>query len=637
MLNIDEAIKAFQDFESRASAKRETQMSRIKEDRSILAGDQWSKQDKKMLGRGRSKRTINITANAVNNVVNNYLGFPYAYFSGDNELDGMLAAWLKTKSNAKAVSDGLRGSVSFGLNYLCMGTDTISDDQGSMEIPVVYTVADVTNIYFDPDSVSDNGDDAMEAAIVELRSKTYVKNKFGEKFLFTDGTTPTVHVNFNHNEDMMAVVTYYKIEDNRCTCYCIVGDKFLYDPVQLPINRVPIVPVYGEQTWGDDGDEILWQGVVRKATPIQQLINIGFTQLGERMLQAPKPTITADPEAVEGYTEQYKNFCYTLNPLLLYNPKSADGKRDLQPPTRTDNTVQYSDLTGIIGSNLELMSSVVGVDSRAVFDTRTELTATEVLTSQKQYQTQIRHYFDNLRSSFKAVGEMVLQLFGYGNINLTVTQGPDEYLQRQIARNELITLAGIVPDQQKVAIVDGILMASGNNAILRDTYNRLHQVPAPTAMEEQMGMTIEQMKAAIEERDQKMQEMQEQIDYYEKSSRDQAQNLEAHFAELGVKHEQEMEKMAFKAELAAADTESRLQQQELKHQDDLETVAFKAELDAQDNAAQRQADAILAGMEVEKEGIALDTARVKAAAEQTKAITGALAPKEVKNEDRTAV
>lgn len=631
MLNIEEAIKAFQDFESRASSKRETQISRIKEDRSILAGDQWSKADKRLLGRGRSKRTINITANAVNSIVNSYLGFPYAYFSGDGEIDGMLSAWLKTKSNAKSISDGLRGSVSFGLNYLCMGTDTISDSQGSMEIPVVYTVPDVANIYFDPDSVSDNGDDAMEAAIVELRSKTYVKNKFGEEFLQTDGVVPFVHVSINHNEDMMAVVTYYKIEDGGCTCYCIVGDKFLYDPVKLPINRVPIVPVFGEQTWDDD--EIIYQGVVRKATPIQQLINIGFTQLGERMLQAPKPTITADPEAVEGYTEQYKNFCYTLNPLLLYNPKSADGKRDLPVPTRTDNTVQYSDLTGIIGSNLELMSSVVGVDSRAIFDTRTEITATQVLTSEKQYQTQIRHYFDNLRSSFKAVGEMVLQLFGYGNINLDVTQGPDEFMQRQVARNELITLAGIVPDQQKPAIVDGILMASGNNAILRDTYSRIHQAPAPTAMEAEMGMTIEQMKAAIEERDIKMREMQDQIDYYEKSNKEAALNMQAHFAELDLRHKQDMEKIGFKAEIEAAQAETRFQQDEVKHQQELESIAFKAGIEAQDSQADRQADAILAGMEIEKEGIALDTARMKAAAEKTKAMTNLIKPEVNKNED----
>ena len=602
MLSVEEAIESFQDFEDRASSKRDTQINRIKEDRSVLAGDQWSRADKRMM-KGRSRRTINITANAVNSVVNNYLGTPYEYFSGDSWTDGMLASWLKTKTNAQAITEGLRGEVAFGLSYLVLGTDTIEDEQGEVEIPVVYTVQDITNIYFDPDSTAWDGSDALEGAIVELRSKNYVKTRYGEEFLETDGTTPQVHVSYNHNEKMMPVVTYYKVEDGACSCYTICGDKFLYDPVQIPLKRVPIIPLYGEQTWDDD--EVIYQGVVRKATPIQQLTNLAFSQLGERLAVAPKPTFLSDPEAIEGYQEGYKNFCYTMNPLLLWNPKSADGKRDLAEPKRIDNTVQYGDLTGIIGSNLELMSSIIGVDSRAIFDSRTELTATEVLTSEKQFQTQIRHYFDNLAVSFKALGEMVLELFGVRGTNLTVTHGPEEALQRQVARTELITLAGIVPDPQKPAIVNGVLKANDNNKILRDTYEELNKVPAPTAMEEQMGQTIEQMKAAIEERDQKMMEMQEELEYFRKGSDEQKMNLQAQFAEMNLRHQQDLEKMA-----------------------------FKAELDAGLDAGKERTEIIKDQMEIEKQGIQLDTARVKAAAEQTKAITSMLPKQEVKqNED----
>ena len=132
------------------------------------------------------------------------------------------------------------------------------------------------------------------------------------------------------------------------------------------------------------------------------------------------------------------------------------------------------------------------------------------------------------------------------------------------------------------------------------------ETPAPTAMEEQMGMTIEQMKSAIEERDAKMADMQKQLDFYEKSSAEQDKNLQAQFAEMDLKHQQELEKMA-----------------------------FKAELDAGLNAGQAQTEAIKNQMEIEKQGIQLDTARVKAVAEQTKAVASMM-PKEqpeVTNED----
>lgn len=605
MMDIEEAMRSFHDFEHRASSKRSTQIDRIKEDRAVMAGDQWSKDDRRLVGRGRVRRTINVTNNAVNAVVNNYIGFPYAYFSGDAELDGLMAAWLKTKSNERAIKEALSGSVAFGLSYLCIGTDTVSDMQGSMEIPVVYTVPDVANIYYDPDSVELDGSDAIEAAIVELRSKNYVKARYGEEFTEHTSTMPFVNVSSNKNEDVMAIVTYYKVEDGSCVCYRMIGDQFLQDPVDIGIDRVPIIPVYGEQTWDDD--EIIYQGIVRKATPVQRLINMCFTQLGERMAMSPKPVFMTTPEAIEGYSEGYKTFQYNINPLALYNDKSADGKRDLPPPVRMDNKVEFGDLTGIISSNLELMASITGVDSRGMFaqDNKTELTATEVLSSEKQYQTNIRHYFDNLRSSFKTLGELVLKLLGYGEVTLEVTQGPDEQMQRQVARNELITLAGIVPDQQKTALVDGILLSSGNNAILRDTYARMHQVPAPTAMEEQMGMTIEQMKAAIEERDQKMQEMQKQLDFYEKSTVETDKN-----------------------------NQNTLLQKEIDHRYKQEDMILQAQLDQGLNADKAMADAQKAEMDLERQAIQLDTTKVKAMAEQTKAVASMMPKPEVTNENR---
>lgn len=605
MMDIEEAIQSFQDFEKRASSKRETQLDRIKEDRAVLAGDQWSKDDRRLVGRGRVRRTINVTNNAVNAVVNNYIGYPYSYFSGDQELDGLMAAWLKTKSNERAIKEALSGSVAFGLNYLCLGTDTISDMEGSMEIPVVYTVPDVANIYYDPDSVELDGSDAIEAAIVELRSKNYVKARYGEEFTEHTSTMPFINVSSNKNEDVMAIVTYYKIENGSCVCYRIIGDQFLQDPVDIGIDRVPIIPVYGEQTWDDD--EIIYQGIVRKATPIQRLINLCFSQLGERMAMSPKPVFMTTPEAIEGYSEGYKTFQYNINPLALWNDRSADGKRELPPPVRMDNKVEFGDLTGIIASNLELMASITGVDSRGLFaqDNKTELTATEVLSAEKQYQTNIRHYFDNLRCSFKTLGELVLKLLGYGEVNLEVSQGPDEQMQRQVARNELITLAGIVPDDQKAAIVDGILLSSGNNAILRDTYTRIHQVPAPTAMEAEMGMTIEQMKAAIEERDQKMQEMQNRLDFYEKSTIETDKN-----------------------------NQNTLLQKEIDHRYKQEDMILQAQLDQGLNADKAMADAQKAEMDLEKQAIALDTTKVKAMAEQTKAVASMMPKPEVKNEDR---
>ena len=354
--------------------------------------------------------------------------------------------------------------------------------------------------------------------------------------------------------------------------------NFLEDPVTIPILRVPVFPVYGERTWDDDKQ--LWQGVVRKGTPVQKLVNLSFMQLGERLVQAPKVEWLTTPEAVENYEDGYKNSNKTLNPLLLYNDKSEDGKVTYEKPERFEHRVEFGDLTGIISSNLELMASITGVDSKGVFDDKRDITATEVLSQERQVQTSIRHFFDNLRQTFKSVGETLCDMLEIGPVSLEVVQGPEENLQRQVARAELLQLAGIVPDTQKKFIVNGILKAFDDNEILSNVYNELNAAPEPTAMEMEMQQTIEQMKQAIEERDAKMAEMQKQIDYYEKSDADAERSIQAQFAQMDLEHQQELEKMA-----------------------------FQAELDAGADARKERGEAVKQELEIEKQAVQLDAAR----------------------------
>ena len=594
MLDSREAIKSFLDFESRANTKRSAQIDRIKADRSFISGEQWSTDDDALINRARARRTVNILANSVNSIANQYANYPYKWYSGDQEIDNLCDAFLKTGGNQRAAYDALYSAVAFGLGYFALGSESKLDENGeSVEIPALYSIDKIENVYFDPDSISCSGEDAVEAAIVEMRSKNYVRAKYGEEWATPNGSRAIVNVSDNHDSDTMCIVTYYRVEEGRCVVYRLLNNDFLEEPQTLDLSRVPVFPVYGERTW--NGSEILHQGLVRKGTPIQKLINYAFTQLSERMAIAPKPVWLTDPEAIEGYDEGYKNFNNNLNPLLLWNPKSPDKKRDLEKPQRLDNSVQFNDITGIIGSNLELLASITGVDSRGILDGNApQVTATEVIYNEKQVHNATRHYFANLRDTFKAVGEAVLKLMGAGDITLEVIQGPGEYMEKQVARQELIQLANIVPETDKMKMVDGILLSHNDNGILRNVFGALHGQPEPTPMEQKAFETIEQMKLAIEERDKKMAEMQATIKRYEDGAIAQDKNLQADFAMQSLKHRQEMEKLAFQAQLdAGADADKAIVEQQ------------KAQ------------------MELEQKAVELDAAKVKADAEIAKAATQA--------------
>lgn len=592
MKSIEEVIELWKDFESRANTKRSTQIARIKEDRSFLSGNQWEKADSRLIAKSRPRRVINVLANSVNSTANGYANYPYKWYSDNQEIDMAADAFIKNGSNNRAAYDVLYSEVAFGLGYFAIGSESVNDENGNqVEVPALYSIDKIENVYFDPDSIERDGHDAVEAAIVEFKSKNYVEAKFGERWVTAKGVRPLINVTDNSNPDTMCIVTYFRVEDGKCSVYRMLNNDFLEEPTQLDIERVPIFPVYGEKTW--DGDDELWQGLVRKGAPIQKIINYAFTQLGERMAIAPKPTFLTTPQAVEGYDDGYRNFFNNLNPLLLWNETSPDGKVKYPEPKRIDNSVQYGDITAIISANLELLSTITGVDAKGLIDGQPQVTATEVIYNERQTQSTVRHFFASLRDTFKAVGETVLKLMGYGNVNLDVIQGPSEYCEKQVARQELIQLAALVPDTEKMKLVDGILLSHNDNPILRNVFGAIHSAPQPSPMEQQAFDTIEQMKQAIEQKNVQIEEMKKQLEQWEQYDKNKDKDIQAKFAEMGLQHQQKMEEMAFQKQLeGGADAE----------QAQLETASKQLEL--------------------QKQAVELDATKVKANAEIAKAVMG---------------
>ena len=587
MLDVNEAIEAFKDFDSRCQ-KNDKQINRIKEDRTFLSGKQWDASDDLYVPKPRVRRTVNIIGNSVNSVANQYANYPYKWYHGSEDIDGLCNAFLKSGSNSRAAFDALGSSVAFGLGYMALGSETMTDFDGtSVDVPALYSIDKIENVMFDPDSIEIDGSDAMEAAILEFRSKNYIRAKYGSEWAPEKGVMPVINVRANSDSDQMVIVTYFKVEDGKCTVYRMLNDDFLSQPVQLDIDRVPVFPVYGERSWDDD--DIIWQGLVRKAAPIQRLINYAFTQLQERMAVAPKPQWMVTGEAIEGYQNDWKYNQYNLNQIMVRNAASDDGKVQYPEPERFDNAVRFDDITGIIGSNLELMSTITGVDAKGIFD-NPQMTATEVNYNERQVQATTRHYFANLRDTFKAVGETLLKILGYGKVDLDVIQGPEEYMQQQVARAELVQLAGLVPDQNKMNIVDGILLSHNSNPVLRNVFGAIHHNPEPTAMEQEAFATIDQMKQALDQKNQQIMEMQKQIERYEMNSENTDKNLQADFAKAEMEHRYKQEDMI------------------LQHQLDNGLDADKAAIE------NRKAQ-----MDLESKAIQLDTQKVKAAAEIAKA------------------
>ena len=589
MMNAEEAIESFKKFEQRASAARSEQINRIKEDRAFISGDQWDKADSKLVPKSRVRRVVNSLSSSLNSVVNQYAAYPYQWNGYEADVDGACNAFLKVGSNGRAAYDALYNSVAFGLGYMCLGSEDLWDaESGTMvTVPALYSVQDVENVLFDPDSVEPDGRDALRACVFEVKSREYIRAKYGEEFLADEGTLAQVNVSCNQNSEQQAIVTYFVVEDGKCSVYRLLGNSFIEDPVQLDLPRTPVFPVYGARTWNDG--EPMWEGLIRLGKPLAKIINIAYTQLGERLAKVPKPTWKAVPESIEGYIDNWRNAEYTLNPVLLWNDKSEDGKETYPEPKREDNVVRVDDVTGIISNNLNFLSTITGVDARGLTD-NPEMTATEVIYNNKNILLTVAHYFENLKVTYKAVAEATMQLLGYGRVSINITQGPAELLEKQVARQQLISMLGQVPDAMKDKMILGILKTFTDNRYMKQVLAEIQKNPPPTQREMQAYTTVDQMKQAIDEKDQEILRLTQELHNYENGEKNRQVNMEAEFAKLQYQHQARMEELA-----------------------------LQAQLNGNADAAKAQADAAKEQMALERQAIDLDTARVRARADQAKA------------------
>lgn len=594
-----EILNKFKKFQSRSKAKFSGLYDRIEDDKKMLSGKQWKKSDDKFVSRARNRITINVLCNQVNSVANSYSAFPFTWFTGDFDIDGQIDEFFEKDSNTSASEEAVKNLVGFGLGVLAIGSDT---DPSGNEVPVIYSVKDLNRVVLDPDSTELDGSDAMEGALIDYCSREWIRVHMGEQYLPSEDAMMIV-ADAGCSE-LVPVITYYVLDTDGCHVYTFVNDKEVSDThideetgeevkneTVIPIHRIPIFPVWGDETWDDDG-KATYTGLVSRAEDVQRIVNYAFTQLAERLNLSPKPQWQGYAESFKGLDKYYKDAGSNINPILPANRLANDQKTVLDMPKRLDNTVQFADVQGIVQGTLGMLPSITGVDSKGLADVETNVTATAASYTAKVFQNNVRHYFSHLRTTFKSIGDTVLVLMGHQNVNVQVTQGPENYMELQIARQELTVLLPLAEPSQKRHIFNAILRTHPDNEILAQLYAELNAAPQPTPIEAEMQQTIEQMKAAIEQKDAEILQLTAQVETYQKSSAEMEKNIEADILKMKMNHEFKMEEMALQSQLQAGG-----------------------------DAVKAAAEADKAQLDLEQKAVQLETQKIKSAAEIAKTFT----------------
>lgn len=603
-----DVLNKFKKFAARSKSAFAEMYERIRSDRSYMSGEgQWTKEDDNFIAPTRNRVTVNVLANQVHSVANKYSSYPFTWYTGDQNIDKEIDDFFSEDSNRFATEEALLDCVSFGLGVLCLGTDTTADGRN---VPVIYAITDPERVMLDPDSTELDGSDAMEGALVDYRSKEWVRVHIGEEYLPNRKAKPVFDGAFSQ-PGLIPIVTYYWLDTDGCHVATFVNDVEVEEKDEngevlnnvLPFMRIPIFPVYGERSW-TNSDKVIYRGLIAKGKTVQKIVNYSMCQLIERLQLSPKPLFRGYMESFKGYDSYYKKIGSGQNPIAPAQRLANDGKTQLALPEVYNPNIQFADLQNITNGTMNMLSSITGVDSKGLADNESEITATAVMYTSQVFQNNIKHFFSHLRTSFKALGDTVMVLMGHEGQKIDVAQGPEAYMQLQVARQELNSLMGVVEPTQKGAIVNAILRTHPDNEILAQLYAELNSAPQPTQNEIQLQQLVEQMKTAIENKDQEILALTAQVEAYQRSDKSQDKS-----------HVYELEKM------------------KLEHQYGIEDEILKAQLnqgaDAEKEAAEAErermrteADARKAALDIESKNISLETQKIKSASEIMNSLGG---------------
>ena len=565
-MNSEEILQKFKKFESRSTSAYSSLVDRIKANRKFVAGEQWTKDDDKYIARSRNRVTVNIISNQCHSVANQYAQFPFTWYSGDEKIDKEIDQFFSTDSNRFAVEEALLDCVSFGMGILALGSDK---DVSGKEVPVIYSVTDPDRVRLDPDSTELDGSDMMEAALIDYRSREWIRVNMGEQYL--PGKREKMLCTCASCATLVPIITYYWLDTDGCHMATFVNENVVLDPQGrpeqvIPLHRVPVFPVWGERTWDDDKET--YCGLISKSETVQRIVNYSMTQLVERLALSPKPLWKGYLEQFKGLDKYFRRAGTGENSIIPGNRLANDNKTTLPLPERMDNNIQFADIQGIVQGSMGMLSSITGVDSKGLADVQNDITATAVLYTSKVFQNNVRHYFSHLRTSFKSLGDCVMVLMGHHGVVVDVAQGPDAYMENQVARQELTALMGVIEPNQKRAVVNAILKTHPDNETLIQLYAELNAMPAPTPMEEEAIKTAQQMKQALDAKNQEIMQLTAQLEQLKTQVESQDKSYRFDLLKAQQQHNFKMEEMALQKQLDqtpadAAKTAAEVQKAEL--------------------------------------------------------------------------
>ncbi len=336
---------------------------------------------------------------------------------------------IEYASNAdNAYDTAIFNAAKQGLGFLRVDNDYVNDESFDQELKICRVVNPLA-CWMDGASVEIDGRDAMHATIIEKMRVSEFKKRYPGKdpvCFESESSTPAKDDEFisiaeqfivEETDQAIAVDESGKVyKDNekkpakrkrtvkkrKILRYKMSGADVL-EETTFPGKYIPIVPVYGEESW-IDGKRYIFS-LIRKSKGAQRMFNYWKSLETELLMKAPIAPIMA----AEGQVEDYKDDW--LNPskagVLRYKTQDAQGN-PIGAPQRLDPPLIPAGIINAARGAVDDIKSTMGIYNASLGQRSNEQSGVAIAQRKQEGDVATYHFSDNLSKAITQLGRVLV-------------------------------------------------------------------------------------------------------------------------------------------------------------------------------------------------------------------------------------
>lgn len=185
--------------------------------------------------------------------------------------------------------------------------------------------------------------------------------------------------------------------------YLMTASEVLSGPHRWPGKRIPIVPVWGEETM--IGAKVMRTGMVHHLRDSQRLFNFARSADLEAYALQPKAPWLVTSEQIEGLEDEWSKSNRGTPAVLRYRGDTGHGApQRINPPAFQGAVMQLA------GTAADDMKAVTGIYDAALGARSNETSGVAIQAREQAADVGTFVYIDNLYASIQATGEIIVEV-----------------------------------------------------------------------------------------------------------------------------------------------------------------------------------------------------------------------------------